>query len=263
VRGNYTIEKRYLRKSGEIIWVHVTVAQAELSGRSGLVMLAAVYDITEKKWVEEERERLSQDLHDHSLQALYGVGMQLEAASLATGRMSRRALTHMNLAITQLKSLMRDIRGFIAVLERKPGRGQRLGDSLKELFSALSTDAQQVSELHIDEGVDAQLTSLQIEQLLNIVREAFSNSLRHSHATTRSVNLCRDDRGISLMIADNGVGFDITHLINGGHGLANMKARAAMISAEFTVDSALGRGTSITVQIPGGYGTPQREDNFK
>ncbi|MDH4252759.1 MAG: PAS domain S-box protein, partial [Nitrospira sp.] len=105
VRSEYTYEKRYIRKSGEIIWVSVKATRIELSGYTGPLLLAAVQDITERKLAMEEREQLSRDLHDNILQALYAVGMQLEAGKLSMGKSPRKSKLHMAQAVNQLNAL--------------------------------------------------------------------------------------------------------------------------------------------------------------
>ena len=94
------------------------------------------------------------------------------------------------------------------------------------------------------------ITPTQEEQLLNIAREALSNSMRHAQATHRSVRLSHTEDTIRLVIRDNGNGFASRHQLPRGHGLANMDARAKKILARLTLDSASGKGTCVTVDVP-------------
>lgn len=250
IRSNYTYEKRYIRKSGEIIWVSVKATRIELSGHAGPLLLAAVQDITERKLAMEEREQLSRDLHDNLLQALYAVGMQLEAGKLAMKQSARRSKNHMSQAINQLNNLMVDVRRFIALLTKRPPTELDFGHALNQLIASMTGTDHTTPELEIKSPVLSFITPQLGEQLLNIAREALSNSMRHAHASHRWVQLGLIDNSVRLVIGDNGVGFLQTRRRRTGHGLSNMAARARRILGTFTLRSAPKRGTIITVDVP-------------
>ncbi|MGQ0695742.1 MAG: PAS domain-containing sensor histidine kinase [Nitrospiraceae bacterium] len=250
VRSEYTLEKRYIRKSGEIIWVSVKASRVELPGHPGPLQLAAIQDITEQKLAMEEREKLSQDLHDNILQSLYAVGMQLEAAKLVMGKAPRQSKAHMTQAIDQLNHLMLDVRQFITLLTQRTSVKLDFGQALRQLVASFSPSRRAAVDLEITDPVLSLITSQQGEHLLNIVRESLSNSMRHAQATHRSVRLDHRGNKIRLVICDDGIGFPARRHRHRGHGLANMAARAKKIRARFTLDSAPGKGTCIMVEVP-------------
>ena len=250
VRSEYTYEKRYVRKSGEIIWVSVKATRIELCGHTGPLLLAAVQDITERKLAMEEREHLSRDLHDNLLQALYAVGMQLEAGKLTMGKSPRRSKAHMSHAITQLSNLMSDVRGFIALLTQRTRTELDFGQALRQLIRSMTGAERTAPELDIKAPVLSYITPQLGEHLLNIAREALSNSMRHAQASRRWVRLTLTDNSIRLIIGDNGIGFSSKRRPRAGHGLHNMAARAKQIMASFTLESAPGLGTSVVIDIP-------------
>ncbi|TKS59374.1 MAG: hypothetical protein EWM72_02386 [Nitrospira sp.] len=250
VRSEYSYEKRYIRKSGEIIWVLMKATRVELPGHSGPLLLAAIQDITEQKLATEEREKLSQDLHDNILQSLYAVGMQLEAGKLVMGKSPRNSRAYLTQAIDQLNHLMLDVRQFITLLTQRTSAKPDFGQALRHLVASLSATSQAAPELEINDPVLSLITPTQGEQLLNIARESLSNSMRHAQATHRSVWLDHKGNTIQLVICDDGVGFAARRHRHRGHGLANMAARAKTIRARFTLDSAPGKGTCITVEVP-------------
>jgi PAS domain S-box-containing protein len=250
VRSEYAYEKRYIRKSGEIIWVSVKTTRIELSDHPGPLLLAAVQDITERKLAMEEREQLSRDLHDNILQALYAVGMQLEAGKLSMGKSPQRSKIHMAQAVAQLNNLMLDVRRFIALLTQRATAQPDFGQALRQLIASMSGTGQSTPELDITNPALSFITPKLGEQLLNIVREALSNSTRHARASHRWVRLSLADNAIRLIIGDNGVGFSPKRKRRLGHGLGNMATRAKQISATFTLKSAPGKGTSVLVGVP-------------
>lgn len=88
------------------------------------------------------------------------------------------------------------------------------------------------------------------EQLLNIAREALSNSLRHARASRRWLHLSLAYNSIRLVIGDNGIGFSPSRKRRTGRGLANMEARAQHMTGSFTLESVPRRGTTITIDVP-------------
>ncbi len=250
IRSAYSYEHRYIRKSGEIIWVSVKATRIDLPGHEGPLLLSAVQDITERKLALEEREQLSRDLHDNLLQALYAVGMQLEAGKLAMKHSARRSKTHMNQAVSQLNDLIVDVRRFIALLTKHPPTEMDFRHALNQLISSMTGPDQSAPELEITSPVLSFITPQLAEQLPSIAREALSNSMRHAHASHRWVRLSLIDHSIRLVVGDNGVGFLRTRKRHTGHGLSNMAARARHVLGTFTLHSAPKRGTIITVDIP-------------
>ena len=87
-------------------------------------------------------------------------------------------------------------------------------------------------------------------ELLQIAREALSNTARHAHATTARVVLRRDADQLRMELMDDGMGFDSGATAPGGHlGLANMRDRASRLGGTLEVESGRG-GTTIIVLIP-------------
>ncbi len=250
IRSEYSYEKRYVRKTGEIIWVSVKAAKIDFSGYDGPLLLAAVQDITERKLAMEGREQLSRDLHDNILQSLYAIGMQLEAGKLAMAKSPRRSKIHLTHAVDQLNALMLDVRRFITLLTQRTAEELDFGQALRQLITSMSDTSQAPPELEITPPVLSFVTPTVGEQLLNIVREALSNSMRHAHASLRWVHLNLASNTIHLVIGDNGIGFSVKRKRRPGHGLGNMATRAKQIDATLTLKSAPGKGTRIIVVIP-------------
>jgi len=251
-RQAYTYEKRYIRKSGEIIWVSVRASHITIHGHDTPLLLAVVEDITDRKQALADRERISQDLHDNLLQSLYAVGMQLEAGKLLVGKAPRKSKQHVTQAIRQLNHLVLEVRQFITDLTRRTAPTLDFSVALNQLVASCSSETRTAPELDLDPTALTVVTPTIGEQLLSIAREALSNSVRHASATHRSVSLTKTDGSIRLRVTDNGKGFDPGRKRRRGHGLANMAARARTIGAQFTLDSAPDRGTSITIDIPTG-----------
>lgn len=85
--------------------------------------------------------------------------------------------------------------------------------------------------------------------LFRIIQEFLSNVIKHAQATNLQISLIFTERFLDIKIMDDGKGFDIQSK-KIGSGLINMKSRAKLIQANFKLDSAAGKGTSLSLQYP-------------
>ncbi|NMA23854.1 MAG: hypothetical protein GX938_10170, partial [Spirochaetales bacterium] len=88
-----------------------------------------------------------------------------------------------------------------------------------------------------------------------IVQEAVTNSLKYAQAENIFVSVSYQQNQLKAIIADDGIGFDPATVLDGnipqkGFGLFGMQERAALIDGTLQIDSAKGRGTTITVTVP-------------
>jgi signal transduction histidine kinase len=87
--------------------------------------------------------------------------------------------------------------------------------------------------------------------LFRIVQEALGNAAKHAHARLMTVRLTRSNGVVSLVVADDGVGFDRNRLgTSRGLGLITIRERASQLNGSFDYETAPGRGTTIRVTIP-------------
>jgi signal transduction histidine kinase len=199
----------------------------------------------------EERERLSQDLHDGIIQTIYAVGLSLEECQRLMAEDQRLdAIQTVGGAISRLNGAIREIRQFIGGTAPADTTARDLRAELAEL--AKTVRASRLMQLHVnvDPAVAAQLSSDEAHHLLSIAREAMSNSLRHSHAAWATVKLQARADHIRFELVDDGVGFDPAAVSTGGHGLKNIAARADLIGAGLDVISGSGHGTRIVLNLP-------------
>ena len=233
-----------------------------LNGRQCLVTIGT--DITEQKRAEEalrrseqavrqafeERERLSQDLHDNLLQSLYAIGMGLELTKQRIQRISHTNAKRLEDSVNQLNSVIREVRSFIPRMQPLMTQDMTLADALRALTeSFVSTGAGEIT-LNIDDDAAIRLSPEQSTHVLAIAKEALSNSIRHTKAAKRTVRLRRQRRTIRLEIADNGGGFSLARRRSHGMGLKNMHARARKLRGRLAIASALNKGTTVTLSIP-------------
>ena len=85
--------------------------------------------------------------------------------------------------------------------------------------------------------------------LYRITQELINNVMKHAAANSVSLQIGQRDERIILMIEDDGKGFDVGHN-TGGYGLKNLMARCKLMHGSMTIDSHLGIGTSVLIEIP-------------
>jgi PAS domain S-box-containing protein len=254
--------------TGKVRWLQTV--KRPLVNEQGVAdhVLVIATDITERRAGEqalrrseenlrfalEERERLSQDLHDGILQSLYGVGLGLDTAGRLMEAAPRKAKREFAHSISQLNRTIEEVRSFITGLHFNSLEGDRFKEALKSVVSVYGSSRQTQFTLQVAPRAVAPLTQQQRLHLLNLAREAVSNSIRHGRAREVRVRLRRHRGGVRLEIRDNGSGFDPATVRTSGFGLNNMTARAARMGGRILVQSRVGRGTRVVIELPEGGG---------
>ena len=83
-----------------------------------------------------------------------------------------------------------------------------------------------------------------------IFKEAINNAMKHSECTQMDISLLADQEKLTLLVADNGIGFDLVEKGNSGVGLSSMHKRAIEIGGELKITSEPGKGTRISFWLP-------------
>jgi signal transduction histidine kinase len=203
----------------------------------------------------EEKIQLGRELHDGIIQSLYATGLTFEAAKNLLAQNPAGAARQLDTGLKALNATIRDVRSYISGLSPENLRQQSFADSVHSLTQTLTGGRATEFDLKIDDSAAARLTDAQSTDLLQIIREAISNGLRHGDASKITVRLHESAGEIGLLIQDNGRGFDLAKLIARGHGLDNLQARAERIGATLRITSAIGEGTRTVVTLPVQSGT--------
>jgi signal transduction histidine kinase len=198
----------------------------------------------------EERERVSRDLHDGIVQEIYAVGLGLEEAQRLIGPDANEARERLAAAIDRLNSVIREVRKHIIGSAPAAMTGGQLVSELESLISALQGAHSLRFNLDLDPAALSGLSAESTHDVLNIVREAVSNTLRHSRGQTGRVSLHGHGSGVRLSIEDDGVGFDVEQARMRGQGLRNIAMRAQQLGGRLDIRSIPKHGTQIVLDIP-------------
>lgn len=198
---------------------------------------------------EKERMRVSQELHDGLGQLFTAIKLNVQylrssmESSSATG--TEEALdaleSNIGFAITEVKNISRNL---------MPDVLWQFG--LKPAIKDLIDKMRMTTDIKISlELVDVERRfSPELEKaLFRMCQELINNSIRHGQASNIYVQLINHEDSIVLMVEDDGKGFDPVVRYK-GFGLRNIRSRAEVWEGEVEIDSALGKGTVTTIEIP-------------
>jgi hypothetical protein len=126
-----------------------------------------------------------------------------------------------------------------------------LAKAVRNFVDSLASSGQLKIDLHIS-GLDQRLDPAIETVIYRVMQEIVNNIIKHAKASNISIQLLRFDNEITLMIEDNGVGFNVTEVMakEGGLGLKNIISRVEYLKGKVHFDSHLGRGTTVSIDIP-------------
>jgi signal transduction histidine kinase len=202
---------------------------------------------------EDERKKISRELHDVVGQTLAGINIHLDSLKKE--------------AALNTKTLVRNIKRTQRLVEKS---ADTLNNFARELRPAVLDDLGLIPALHslmktftaqtgVRTGLTAfseilKLNTTRRTTLFRVVQEALINVARHAHATRVEVTILNFDPGLRMTIQDDGKSFQVGSAKSGrgrkGLGLLGMRERVEMIGGRFLIESAVGNGTTITVNIP-------------
>lgn len=269
--GYAELDGHLLTKDGRTISYHWIGAPVKNSQGHVIGLTGVGRDITARKYTEEmlrrqeqdlraaieERARISEDLHDGILQSIFVVGLSLESCGTLVSKLPLQRKTAaaplraaLSRAIGQLNHVMSDVRNFIAGIDSQVLQGGDVDSTLRAMVQAMCASYGIACRVTIEAGAVRELSTEQAYHVRNLLREALSNSLRHSGANRITVSFKRLRRSMRLSVADNGKGFIPDSVRDIGHGLANMEARARKLGGLIEVLSRPRQGTKVRLDIP-------------
>ena len=193
---------------------------------------------------EEERARLARELHDDITQ-------RLAALAIETHRIEHSS------APPAAMSFVRE--GLVRLSEDVHALSYRLHPAILRdlgLIEALRAECEGFSECPVQLKVNAEEITERLPQdvalyLFRIAQESLRNVARHARASQTEVRLRRLDRGLQLVVRDNGAGFDpMQHRAGMSLGLASMRQRAVLLGGKIDIESSPGHGTTIVAWVP-------------
>jgi signal transduction histidine kinase len=213
------------------------------------------YYITQiTKAQEDERLRISRELHDDTAQLLADISRGLTSLTSYKKTLKKTDMGQLEKLGEMANAALKGVRRFSQDL--RPSILDDLG--LVPALEGLLTDLEQWSEIKAKLDISGKERRLKSEKELTIFRiaqEALSNIRRHSHASSVNTKVDFGDDAITVIISDNGKGFDMPErtsdlALHGKLGIIGMRERARLVGGTLVLQSEEGKGTIITLRVP-------------
>lgn len=192
--------------------------------------------------IEEERERLSQEFHDGIGPNLSTLKLWLDPANTRQSVDPNTIKSHLDLTILSIRRIIQDLsphdldkQGLSVALQKYIQELQASGIATKLIYN-LNIGTQRFSDL------------IEIN-LYRIAQELINNALKHAKAEEIHIDLLRDHDKLSMIISDDGQGFDVQQN-TGGFGLKNIQNRVATMNGKVDFSSSAEFGTSVVILVP-------------
>ncbi len=200
-----------------------------------------------------ERNRLARDIHDSLGHYLTVINVQLEKALALREKKPRETEQAIIDAKYLAREALQDVRASVGAL-RTNHETPMLIQSLTELIERVQSENCAV-EIHLEGNEDtfSQQGSL---ALYRVVQEGLTNVQRHANATHIWINLRFGEQETTLVLCDNGQGFDTEKWRHGaagserGYGLRGLEERLEMVGGNLKIESVVGQGTTLHVTMP-------------
>ncbi len=271
----YRVEKRYIRKNGEVVWTHLTASLLRESNGKPLYGLGMIENIDERKEAEEtlrtlskrilaaqeaERRRVARELHDGVNQIIASGKFRIEFARENTKLTSKIARDNFLKGRALLDYAMVEVRRISHNLRPSILDDFGLGSAVKNLAAefAQRTGIKTIFTPHDPANPlpkDVEVT------VYRIIQEALTNVEKHSRAKKVTIDFTANGSMFKAIIRDNGKGIPTGSRSRKkeqtpGIGLMDMKERASIIGGSFQLTSRQRKGTEIAVEIPLNRQTP-------
>ncbi|WP_421892462.1 tetratricopeptide repeat protein [Marinoscillum sp.] len=198
---------------------------------------------------ESERSRFAKDLHDGFGQMISILNLNLK--SLENESHDRHQVFEESAKV--LEEMYQELKGICFNLMPQTLIKSGISAAIQEFAARVNTTGKVSLETDFF-GLENRLTEVQEISLYRITQEWVNNILKYSDADKVSIQITKDQEEITLMIEDNGSGFDPEALISGkGNGWRNMNSRANLIKGELELDTTPGmNGNTLIVNAPVG-----------
>lgn len=194
---------------------------------------------------EKERQRVANELHDDLGSLMATIKLHFDNVK---GKDKDPALKQ---AQTLLEEAYQKVRGIAHSKNSGVMSSQGLLPAVKKMAQVISeTNALEVSVEDFGMG-ERMENSLELS-LFRTIQELVANTIKHAEATKLNIQISQYEDNLNIIIEDNGKGFDRSNLDKSktGMGLTNIEKRIEHLEGNFTIDSVLGKGTSIIIDIP-------------
>lgn len=268
----YQVDKRFRHKNGDWVWARVSISLLKSRATDSQLVVGIVEDIKERRVAEEEvrstkveleqlagrllnaqeeeRLRISRELHDDIGQRMVLMGLEIEQLKQQLHTENNTALTKKASDLSlRLQDLASTIHDMCRVLHSTKLDHLGLRAALSELCGNIFQHSGVVVTLQVDDRAD-RLPPEVAGCLYRVAQEALNNTSKHSATSSVQVSVERECDVVSLTVRDSGKGFESATLRDSaGIGLASMRERVRSIGGTLTIHSSTGLGTEVVAKV--------------
>lgn len=273
---------KLFRKDGDSVWLDMTIVPVVNSRFEFIQFIVLCSDITDKKIAddyyrkldkqqfdeqikeqrmrsslilegqEDERSRISKDIHDGIGQLLTGLKFQIEAINFSDPTKAEQKLSELKDLVKKIISEVRRVSFFLT-----PGVLEDYG--LAPAVNKLVTETRKYTHTALlfnnITGFNMRLDSRKEINLYRIIQEAVNNAIKYAEANSIKISFYHDKKKLTIIIQDDGKGFVTKDVLNledksKTQGLYNMQERAMYAGGKIEIYSKEGEGTNIYLQTP-------------
>ncbi|RWZ55043.1 histidine kinase [Halobacillus fulvus] len=199
---------------------------------------------------EEERRRLSREIHDGPAQMLANVMLRSDLVDRTyRERGIDEALAEMKQVRKMVRSALYEVRRIIYDLRPMALDDLGLIPTLKKYLATVE-DYNQIKISFTSFGRESRLESKYEVALFRLIQEAVQNAVKHAEASHIQVKIEITREVARIIVKDDGKGFDPKEKKDQSFGLVGMRERVDMLEGEWNIDSSIGEGTIVTIQMP-------------
>ncbi|MCO7176426.1 sensor histidine kinase [Sporolactobacillus kofuensis] len=238
--GQVTVVLNYL--TGDLKQVGEVIASAREQRAFGLKIIESL---------EEERKRLSREIHDGPAQTLAQVLLGLDVVE-RVGQKEGMEASHKELQKyrVMVQGALGEVRRIIYDLRPMSLDDLGLVPTLKKYFHRVNSDFPSIRMNFESTGREKRLQSRIEAALFRLIQEAMQNACIHANPTQINVRLEYREDKVLILVIDDGKGFDQSVTKEGSYGLIGMKERAELLEGELIIRSEVNSGTKILINIP-------------
>lgn len=214
-----------------------------------------IYRLTLLETQENERQRISRELHDSTVQNLTGLVHKTELCSKLIDMDPIRCKLELTMLGNSLREIIDDTRQMIYNLRPMSFDDIGLDITIERAIDKIKND-KSCNIGFIVEGNSKPIKPVIGITLLRIIQEACNNAIKYAEADVIIVKMIYEEETITVSIEDDGKGFDqdnlniTSRMDNSGFGLSMMKERVYLLSGEIKIVSKINEGTVIYVKVP-------------
>ncbi|NVZ99186.1 PAS domain S-box protein [Pseudomonas gingeri] len=197
---------------------------------------------------EEERKRIAREIHDELGQQLTVLRMGISLLRLQFGSDHPLLVERVQALMVRVDETIQVVRN-VATSLRPSALDMGLTSALEWLVSEFSQNTGVPCRLRAP-SARLELDDERATAIFRVIQECLTNVARHAQASRVEIDLKRDVEHVLIEVRDNGKGFDPEQLPKGRLGMLGMRERGHMLGGTVTVNSPLGQGTHVRVNIP-------------